>query len=83
MCVCVCWLNLQIAGTTVQLNDYSSVSGWQSPLRVCVCVCEQERMILSVTFQDLFLPELLGTGHFLADTEMQVCGSGFLTLEKL
>lgn len=35
-----------------------------APVQVCVCVCEQEHVILSVTFQDLFLSELLGTGHF-------------------
>ncbi|KAF0028320.1 hypothetical protein F2P81_019407 [Scophthalmus maximus] len=33
-----------------------------SPIRPCVC--EQERVILSVTFQDLFLSELMGTGRF-------------------
>lgn len=32
---------------------------------VSVCVCVWECVTLSAAFQDLFLPELLETGHFL------------------
>lgn len=55
MCVCQClW-----AESSDNRNYNVTACGQQPPLCVRFCVK------LSVTFQDVFISELLGTGHFL------------------